>query len=102
MKYILKTLNDEVKQSNDINALNDACIYYKRMLSFMEALPTAKNKDFYNMLVKMCYAEMDDPSVEDELTPERIAQDTEFVRNNVTEYYKIIYDILNNQQTRAQ
>ena len=104
MKHILKTLDESIKQSGDMEALNNGCIYYKTMLSYMEAIPGAKskNQEFYDMLVKLCYNTVEDENKEDDLTPDKVQKDTEIVRGHVSDYYRIMLEIIENRQERKQ
>ncbi len=95
MKYILKTLDESVKQSENIEDLNNGCIFYKTMKSYMDALPEAQNKnpEFFNLLVNQCYV-TEESEVNEPLTPERIQNDIQFVNQNVSEYYNLIQNSL--------
>ena len=95
MKYILKTLDESVKQSENIEDLNNGCIFYKTMKSYMDALPEAQNKnpEFFNLLVNQCYVR-EESEVDEPLTPERIQNDIQFVNQNVSEYYNLIQNSL--------
>ncbi len=96
MKYILKTLDENIKQSENIEDLNNACVYYKTMASYLEAMPEAKakNQEFYDLLVKQCYTTQES-EVDEPLTTERIQEDTQFVSQTITEYYSLMLGMLN-------
>ena len=91
MKYSLKALDESIKQSENIEDLNNACIYYRTMQNYLEAMPEAltNNKDLFNLLVKQCYTVEQSP-VDEPLTPERIQADLQLVNQNIAEYYGII------------
>ena len=102
MKYSLKTLDESIKQSENIEDLNNACVYYKTMKSYLEAMPEAltKNQEFFNLLVKQCY-NVEPSNTDEPLTPERIQADTQFVSRNISEYYGLMLNILRgNNPTR--
>ena len=99
MKYILRTLDENIKQSTNIEDLNNACIYYKTMKSYLEAMPDAqvKNQEFFDLLVKQCYQAEESPT-DEPLTPERIQADTQFVSRNISEYYGLMLNILRGRE----
>ena len=104
MKHILKTLDENIKQSGDLEQLNEGCKYYKRMLNYMENLlyEKEKNPEVYDLMVKLCYETVNDESIEDDLTPERIEIDTEIVRGHLNDYYRIMLPIVENNMARRQ
>ncbi len=99
MKYTLKLFDESLEFSENIEDVNNACVYYKTLLTYLRALPEAeyKNEDLYNLLVKQCY-NVEQSEVDEPLTPERIQADTQFVSRNISEYYGLMLNILRGRE----
>ena len=67
----------------------------KTLKSYLEAMPEAmaKNKEFFDLLVKQCY-NVEQVGVDEPLTPERLQADAQYVSQNITEYYGLIKEML--------
>lgn len=64
MNYELKMLNENYKNSEDINTLNYACEYYKTMIYCLKAMSGTEDNHIFFRLLNVCYklqkAEKDD------------------------------------------
>ena len=95
MKYTLKLFDDSLEFSENIEDVNNACVYYKTLLTYLRALPEAeyKNEDLYNLLVKQCY-NVEQSEVDEPLTPERIQRDTQNIEMRVETLYAVLKERL--------
>jgi hypothetical protein len=95
MKYTLKLFDESLEFSENIEDVNNACVYYKTLLTYLRALPEAeyKNEDLYNLLVKQCY-NVEQSEVDEPLTPERIQRDTQNIEMRVETLYAVLKERL--------
>ncbi len=95
MKYTLKLFDESLEFSENIEDVNNACVYYKTLLTYLRALPEAeyKNEDLYNLLVKQCY-NVEQSEVDEPLTPERIQADTQNIEMRVETLYAVLKERL--------
>ena len=95
MKYTLKLFDESLEFSENIEDVNNACIYYKTLLTYLRALPEAeyKNEDLYNLLVKQCY-NVEQSEVDEPLTPQRIQTDTQQIEFRVETLYAVLKERL--------
>ena len=108
MKYELKTLVENLKQSNDMQVLSEACSYYKKLKEHLIALLASvkSNTDprIINILSTFCYNQVpaNSPMEDEVLTEERINRDIQICASIETQYYIIMRLILENTQTQSR